>query len=153
MLLQPWGNFLLWLREIYSALWKLSENWTIKKIKHQRIDTFKLVLEKTLESPLDFKEMKPVNPKGNQSWIFTERTDAEAVQYFSHLMRRVDSLVKILPDAGKDWRQDKERTTEDKMVGWHHQFSGHEFKQALGEGERQGGLACCSSWGSRVRHN
>ena len=91
-----------------------------------------MVLEKTLESPLDFKEIKPVTPKGNQSWIFIERTNAEAVQYFSHLIRRVDSLVKTLPDAEKDWRQEKERTTEDKMVGWHHQFNGHEFEQASG---------------------
>ena len=74
-----------------------------------------MVLEKTLESPLDCKEVQPVHPKGDQSWMF---------QYFGHLMRRVDSLEKI--DAGRDWGQEKKGTTEDEMAGWHHCLNGHE---------------------------
>ena len=108
-----------------------------------------VVLEKILESPLDSKEIKPVNPKGNQPWIFTERADAEAE-------------VPLLwpPDAknwltGKDpdWRQEEKGTTEDEMVGWHHWFYGHEFEQAPGVGDGQGGLMCCSPWGCRLRHD
>ena len=89
-----------------------------------------MVLEKTLESPLDCKAIKPVNPKENQSWIFTGRTDAELkVQYFVHLMWKADSLEKILM-LGKDWRQEENRMTDDEIVGWHHRLYGHEFEQA-----------------------
>ena len=87
------------------------------------------------------------NPKGNQSWIFIGRTDAEA-QCFGHLMWRTDSLEKD-PDAGKDWRQEKKRMTEDEMVGWHHRLNGHAFEQALGVGDGQGSLVCCSPWGHK----
>ena len=87
-----------------------------------------MVLEKTLESPLDCKEIKPVNPKGDQSWVFIGRTEAVKLklQYFGHLMGRTDSLEKT--DAGKDLRQKEKGTTEDEMVGWHHQLDGHEFE-------------------------
>ena len=86
-----------------------------------------MVLEKTLESPLDCKEIKPVHPKGDQSWVFIGRTDAEAkLQYFGQLMRRVDSLEKD-SDAGRDWGQKEKGTTEDEMAGWHHRLNGHEF--------------------------
>ena len=82
------------------------------------------MLEKTLESPLDCKEIQPVHPKGDQSWVFIGRTDAEAETL--HLIRRVDSLGKD-PDAGRDWGQEEKGMTEDEMAGWHHQLDGHGF--------------------------
>ena len=102
-----------------------------------------MVLEKTLETPLDGKEIKAVNPKGNQSWICTERTDAEAE---TPVLWPPDVKNWKDPDAGKDWRQEK-GMTEDEMAGWHHQLDGHEFEQVPGVGDRQGNLACCSPWG------
>ena len=100
-----------------------------------------VVLEKTLESPLDCKEIQPVHPKGNQSWIFTGRTDAEAETPILWLPDEKSWLIRKDPDAGKDWRQDKKGATEDEKVGWHHQLDGHEFEQALGVGDEQGGLS------------
>ena len=85
-----------------------------------------MVLEKTLESPLDCKEIQPVHPEGGQPWDFFGRNDAEAeLQYFGHLMRRVDSLEKD-SDAGRDWGQEENGTTEDEMAGWHHGLHGRE---------------------------
>ena len=110
-----------------------------------------VVLEKTVESPLDCKEIKPVNPKGNQSWIFIGRTDTEASSNTLPTWCE-DQLIKKDPDAGKGWRQEK-GTTEDKIVGWRHRLNVQEFEQTLGDGEGQGCLACCSSWGRRVRHD
>ena len=104
------------------------------------------VLEKTLESPLDCMEIKPVNPKGNQSWIFIGRTDAEAEAPILWPPDAKSWLIGNDHKAGKDWRQEEKRT-EDEMVGWHHQLVGHEFEQALGDGEGQGSLASCSPWG------
>ena len=104
------------------------------------------VLEKTLESPLDSKEIKPVNPKGNQSWIFIGRTDAEAKTPILWPHDARNWLLGKDPDAGKDWRREEKGTTEDEMVGWHHRLDGHEFEWALGAGDGQGGLACCSLW-------
>ena len=104
------------------------ERWTIKKAECWRIDAFELWLEKTLESPVDSKEIKSVNPKGNQSWILIGGTDAEAetpILLHIFLMWRTDSLENT--DAGKDWRQKENGTTEDEMVGWHHQLNGQEF--------------------------
>ena len=127
-------------------MWELDykESWVLKNWCFWTV-----VLEETLESPLDRKEIQPVNPKRNQPWILIGRTDAEAeTQYFGNLIRRADSLEKTL-DAGKDWRQEEKGTTEDKMVGWHHWLDGHEFEQALGVGEGQGSLACCSPWGHK----
>ena len=111
-----------------------------------------VVLEGTLESPLDGKEIKPVNPEGNQSWIFIGRTDAEAEVpiLWSPIVK--NWLIGKDPDAGKDWGQEEEGMTEDEMVGWHHWLDGHEFEQALGDGEGLGSLACCSSQGCRVGH-
>ena len=93
------------------------------------------VLEKTLESPLDFKNIKPVNPKGNQSWTFTGRTDAEAETLILWLPDAKNWLIGKDPDAGIDWRQEEKGMTEDEMIEWHHQFDGHEFEQAPGVGE------------------
>ena len=101
----------------------------------------------TLESSLDCKETKPVNPKGNQSWIFIGRTDAEPeapILWPSYVKRHV---IWKDPDARKDWRWEEKGTTEDEMVGWHHQLNGHEFEQRYGDG--QGSLACCSPWGTK----
>ena len=105
-----------------------------------------VVLEKTLESPLDSKEVKPVHPKGNQSWIFIGRTDAEAETPILWLPDAKNWLFGKNPDAGKDWRQEEKGTTEDEMIGWHHQLDEHEFEQALGVGDGQERLACCSPW-------
>ena len=103
-----------------------------------------VVLEKTIESLLDCKEIKPINPKGNQSWIFIGRTDAEAEAPILWSPDAQSWLTGKDPDAGKDWRQEEKGMTEDEMVGWHHWLNWHEFEQAPGDGEGQGSLACCS---------
>ena len=100
------------------------------------------MLEKTLESPLDCKEIEPVNPKGNQPWILIGSTDAKAP-----ILWPTDAkswLIGKGPDAGKDWRLEENGTTEDETVGWHHRLDGHEFEQTLGDSEGQGRLACYS---------
>ena len=104
---------------------------------------------KILESRLGCKEIKPVNPKGNQPWIFIRRTDAEAE---APILWPPDAKSRPIikdSDAGKDWRQEEKGTTEDEMVGWHHRLNGHEFEQAPGDGEGQGSLVWCSPWGRR----
>ena len=108
-----------------------------------------VVLEKTLESPLDCKEIKPVNPKGNQSWIFIGRMDAEAEASLLWPRGAKNWLIGKDPDAGKDWRQEEKGVTEDEIVWWHHQLDGHEFEQALGVGDGQGSLECFSPWGCK----
>ena len=108
-----------------------------------------VVLEKTFESPLDSKEVKPVNSKGNQPWIFIGRTGLMLkLQYFGHLMQRTDSLEKTLMMGKIEGRRRRGRQ-RNEMVGWHHQLNGHEFEQALRNGEGQGGLSCCSPWGCK----
>ena len=107
------------------------------------------MLERTLESPLDCKEIKPVNPKGNQPWTFIGRTDAEAEALILWLPDAKSQLTGKDPDAGKDWRQEEKETTEDEMVGWHHWLNGHEFEQVPGVGDGQGSLAYCSPWGCK----
>ena len=105
-----------------------------------------VVLDKTLASPLDCKDIKPVNPKGNQSWIFIGRTDAEAEAPILWLPDAKSWLITKDPDSRKEWRQEEEGMTEDEMVGWDHQLNGHEFEQAMEDGDRQGSLACYSPW-------
>ena len=107
------------------------------------------VLEKTLESPLDCKGIQPVHPKGNQSWIFIGRTDAEAEAPVLWPPDAKNQLIGKDPDVGKDWRQEEKGTTEDEMDVWHHWLDRHEFEQALGVGDGQGSLACCSPWGCK----
>ena len=102
----------------------------------------------TLESSLDCKEIKPVNPNGNQFWIFIWRTDAEAEALILWPPNANNWLIGKDPDAGKDWRQEEKGRTEG-MVGWHHWLHGHEFEQAQGVGDGQGSLACRSPWGSQ----
>ena len=104
-----------------------------------------------LESSLDCRVIKPVNPKGNQPWIFFERTDAEAEAPIIWPPDVKSWCIIKDPDAGKDWRQEEKGRAEDEMVGWHHRLNGHEFKQA--PGQLQGSLACCSSRGHRVGHD
>ena len=103
-----------------------------------------MVLEKTLESPLDCKEIQPVNPKGNQSWIFIGRTDAEAETPILWPPDAKNWLNGKDPEVGKNWRQEEKGTTADEMVGWYHWLNGREFEQASEVGDVQGSLACCS---------
>ena len=132
---------------MYGEKLDYKENWALKNLCFWTV-----VLEKTLESPLDCKEIKPVNPKGNQSWIswmFIGRTDAETKVPMLWLPDVKNWLTGKNPDVGKDWRRKEKGMTEDELVGWHHQLNGHEFEQALGVGDGQGGLACCSTWGHK----
>ena len=108
-----------------------------------------MVLEKTLESPLDSKEIQLVNPKGSQPWIFTGRTDAEAE---TPVLWPPDEKIWLIgkdPDAGEDWRREEKGTAEGETVGWHHWLNEHEFDKTPGDGEEQANLACCSPWGRR----
>ena len=126
------------------------ESWMIKKGWAPRKWCFlTVVLVKTLESPLDCKEIKQVNPKGNQSWIFIGKTDAEDETPIFWPPDGKSWLNGKDPDAGKDWRQGEKGTAEDEMVGWHHWLNGHEFEQAPGVGDGQGDLMCCSLWGRK----
>ena len=135
----------------HVGMWKLDhkEGWAPKNWCFWTV-----VLEKTLESPLDCKEIKPVNPKENQCWIFIGRTDAEAEAPILWPPDGKSWLIRKDISAGKDWRQEEKGMTEDKMVGWKHWLNGHEFKQTLEVGDGQGSLACCSPWGwQRIGHD
>ena len=127
------------------VLWELDykESWALKNWCF-----WTAVLEKTLESPLDCKEIQQFNPKGNQSWVFLGRTDCKAETSILWPPDVKNWLIGKDPDAEKDWRQEK-GTTGDKMIGWHHWLDGHEFDQALAVDDGQGGLACCSPWGHK----
>ena len=105
------------------------------------------MFKKTLESPLNCKENQPVHPKGNQSWIFIVRADAETPMLWPPDAK--SWLIGKDPDAGKDWRQEEKGTTKDEMVVWHHQLDGREFEQTPGVGDGQGSLVCCSLWGRK----
>ena len=108
-----------------------------------------VVLEKTAESPLDCKEILPVHTKGNKSWMFIGRTDVEAETPILWPPDVKNWLIGKDLYAGKYWRQEEKRMTEDEMVGWHHRLNGHEFESTLEVGDGQGGLACCNSWGRK----
>ena len=125
-------------------IWELDhkEDWALKNWCF-----WTMVLEKTLESPLDCKEIQPVHPKGNQSWIFIGRTEAETPILWPPDVK--NWLIWKDPDAGKDRRQEEKGMTEDEMARWHHWLDGHEFEWTPGVGDGQGGLACCSPWGRR----
>ena len=130
----------------YVWMWELDykESWALKNWCFWTV-----MLEKTLESPLDCKEIQPVHLKGDQSWVFTGRTDVEAETWKLWLPDAKSWLIWKDPDAGKDWRKEEKGTMEDEMVGWDHQLHGSEFDQAPGVGDRQGGLMCCSPWGHK----
>ena len=119
-------------------------SWTIKKAECWRIHAFKLWCWRRLLR--DSKEIKSVNPKGNQPWVFIGRTDAKAETPTLWPPDAKSWFIGKDPNAGKDWRQKEKGATEDEMVGWHHWLNGHEFEQSLGNSEGQGSLACCSSW-------
>ena len=126
------------------------ESWTIKKAEHWRVDAFELwCWSKILENPLDSKEIQPVHPKGNQSWIFIGRTDTETETLIFRPPDTKNWLTGKDSDAGKVWRQEEKGTTEDEMAGWHHWLYEHEFEQAPGVGDGQRSLACCSPWGCK----
>ena len=126
----------VWMWELdYKEGW-VQKNWCF----------WTVVLEKTLEGLLDYKEIKPVHPKGNQSWIFIGRTDAEAETPILWPPNVKSWLIWKDPDAGKDWGQKEKGMTEDKLVGWHHWLNGHGFVWIPGVGDGQGGLVCCNSW-------
>ena len=127
-------------------MWALDhkEGWALKNWYFQTV-----VLNKTLESTLDCKELKPVNPKGNQLWIFTGRNDAESEAPILWPPDAKNLLIGKDPDDGKDWRQEEKGTTEDEMAGWHHQLDGRESEWTPGVGDGQGGLECCDSWGRK----
>ena len=108
-----------------------------------------VVLEKTLESPLDCKEIQPVHPKGDQSWVFIGRTDAEAETPILWQPHVKIWLTGKDPDAGRDWGQEEKGMTEDEMAGWHHGLNAHDFGWTLGVGDGQGGLECFDSWGCK----
>ena len=128
----------VWMWELdYKQSW-VPKNWCFCTV----------LLEKTLESPLDCKEIQPVHPKGNQSWMFIERTD-EAETPILWPPDGKSWLIGKDSDAGKDWRQEEKGTTEDEMAGWHHWLDAHEFGWTLRVGDGQGGLVCCSSWGRK----
>ena len=131
-------------------MWELdyTESWALKNWHFRTV-----VLEKTLESPSDCKEIKPINLEGNQSWIFIGRTDTEAETPILWPPDVKNCLIGKAPDAGKVWRQEEKGMTDDEMVGWHPRLDGHEFEQALGVDDGQESLACYSSWACRVRHN
>ena len=131
-------------------MWELDykENWALKNWCF-----WSVMLEKTLESPLDCKEIQPVHPKGDQSWVFIGRTDVEAEAPILWPPDTKSWLIGKDPDAGKDWGQEEKETTEDEMVGWHHWLNGHGFGGTLGVGDGQGGLVCCNSWDCRVWHD
>ena len=129
------------------------ESWTIKKVQSWRINAFKLCCWRRFLSPLDCKEIKPMNLNRNQSWIFTAKTHAEAE---APILWPPDAKVWLIgkdPDAGKDYGQEEKGTTENEIVGWHHWHNAHEFEQTPGDSEGQGGLGCCSSCGLRVGHD
>ena len=129
----------VWMWELdYKESWVL-KNWCF----------WAVVLENTLESPLDCKEIQSVNPKGNQSWIFIKRTDIDAETPILWPLDVKNWLIGKDPDAGKDWRQEEKGMTEDEMVGWHHPLNGHEFEWAQGVGDGQGILACWNPWGCK----
>ena len=130
-------------------MWELDykESWALKNWCFWTV-----VLEKTLESPLGCKEIQPVHPKGDQSWVFIGRTDDIHWRTEIPVLCPPDAKNWFIgkdPDAEKNWRQEEKGMTEDEMVGWHHWLNEHEFEQALGVGDRQGGLVCCSPQGHK----
>ena len=131
-------------------MWELDykESWATKNWCFWTV-----VLEKILESPLYSKEIKPITPKRNQSWMFIGRTDPEVETLILWPSDAKSWLIGKDPDAGQDWRREEKGTTEDEMVGGYHQLNGHEFEQVPGVGDGQGSLACCRPWGFKVRHD
>ena len=127
-------------------MWELDceESWTLKNGCFWTVE-----LQKILQSPLDWKEIQPIHPKGYQSWVFIVMTDFEAETPIVWPPDVKSWLTGKDPDAGEDWRQEEKGMTEDEMIGWHHWLNGHEFEWAPGVGDRQRSWACCSPWGRK----
>ena len=138
------GNIILVSHFMYGC-----ESWTLKKAEPWRFDSFSVVLEKTLESLLDSKEIKPVNPKGSQLWTFIWRTDTEAEAPKLWPPDAKSWFIGKDSDFGKDWREGEKGAKEDEMVVWHHRLNGHEFEQTLEDSGRQRSMVCCSPWGCK----
>ena len=130
----------VWMWEQDNKNGRAPKNWCLQTV----------VLEKTLESPLDCKEIQPVNPEGNKPWIFIGKTDAEADAPIPWSSDAKNQLIRKEPDAGKDWRQEEKGVTKGEIVGWHHRLN--RLEQTPGDDEGQGSLACCGLWGRRVPH-
>ena len=130
----------------HVSMWELDyqESWA-----HKNWFFWTVVLEKTLENPLDCKEIQPVHPEADQSWVFIGRTDAEAETPILWPPDAKSWLIWKDPDAGKDWGQEEKGTVDNEMVGWHHWHNGHGFGWTPGVGDGQGGLVCCGSWGRK----
>ena len=129
----------VWMWDLdYKESW-VPKNWCFRTV----------VLEKILEHPLDYKEIQPVHPKGDQSWVFIGRTDVEVETPYTLATWCEELTHWKRPDAGKDWGQEEKGMTEDEMVEWQHHFDGHAFGRTLGVGDGQQGLACCSTWGHK----
>ena len=125
---------------------RVEEDWAMKKTEHQRTDAFKLVLDMTVKSPLDSKEIKPANPKENEPWIYIGRTDDEVE---APIFWPPDGRNWLIGNAGKNWQQVEKWETESEMVGWHHWLNIHESEQTPRNSEGQGSLVCCSLWGCK----
>ena len=161
--MNDWCSLNLWQKPFYDVMlyvsqtimlytcghvwmWELDceEGWALKNWYF-----WTLVFEKTLESPLDCKEIQPVHSKGDQSWVFFGRTDAKGETPILWPPHVKSWLIGKDSDAGMDWGQEEKGTTKDEMTGWHHRLYGHEFGWTPGVGDGQGGLACCDSWGCK----
>ena len=132
------------LKNVTTIFKKKNENWMPRNLCFWNV-----VLEKTLESALDCKEIQPVHPKGDRSWVFIGRTDAEAVTPILWPPDAKSWLIGKDPNAGRVWGQEENRMTENEMAGWHHWLNAHESGWTPGVGDGQGGLACCDSWGRK----
>ena len=128
------------------------ESWTVKSWAPKNWCFWTVVLKKSLKSPLDCKEIQPVHCNGDRSWVFFGRNDAKAETPVLRPPHVKSWLIGKDSDAGRDWGQEENGTTEDEMAGWHHRLDGREFEWTPGAGNGQGGLACCDSWGRRVGH-
>ena len=134
---------------VFPVVMYACEIWTIKKAECWRTDAFDLWCWRTFESPLDHKEIQPVHPKGDQSWVFIGSTDVEAETPILWPPDMKSWLIWKVPDAGKDWGQEEKGMTEDEMGGWHHRLDGRGFGWTPGVGDGQGGLACWGWWGCK----
>ena len=146
LVLLPFLKLAWTLTSCHVWIWELDsrESWALKNWSFRTV-----MLEKTLERPLDWREIQPVHPTGNQSWMFIGRTDAEAETPILWPPDMKSYLIWKDPDAGKDWSQEEKGMTEDEIFGWYHQLNGHELEQAPGDGDGQGSLVCCSPLGCK----
>ena len=134
-----WSSSHVWMWELDYQKSRVQKNWWF----------WTVVLEKTLESPLDCKEIQPVHPKGDQSWVFIGRTDVEAETPILWPPDAKSWLIGKDPDTGRNWGQEEKGMTKDEIVWWHHWLNGHGFGWTPGVGDGQGSLVCCGSWGGK----